>query len=151
MKTLVTLLKIAMLVTTLSFVMSCDNKKKNTSANTNYAYNNGLYTNQNGYCINSQTGQQAPATYCQSQYNTGGYGQATCTGNGNYFVWGTPDQMCATQPSNSATHGYGCWKSCAYMNCSGQIACPGGGSTQYQTGTVQNSLCGYAQPVQCLQ
>ena len=131
MKTLVTLLKLAMLVTTLSFVMSCDKNNKRTN---NTAVNTGIYTyGANGSCINNQTGQQMPVTYCQQQMQNGyGMGQQQCTGNPNIYVWGQPDYSCATQPAQSPTMGYGCWKSCAQMNCSGQIGYMGGSSNLQQ-------------------
>lgn len=137
MKTLVTVLKIAMLVTTLSFVMSCDNKKKNSNNNTNYGYNNGIYTyGANGQCINNQTGQVMPTTYCQ-QYNNGGYGTQQCNGNSSLFVFMRGNQylcqydMTGQQMQIFMQYG-GCWVSCAQTNCSGQIAYPGGSQSQQQ-------------------
>lgn len=138
MKTLVTLLKIAMLVTTLSFVMSCDNKKKSTSNNgTNYAYSNGIYTyGANGTCINNQNGQVVATTYCQQQYNNGyGYGSQQCNGNSSLFVF-IRGQQYACSADYTAYQTFmqygGCWVSCAQTNCSGQIAYPGGSSSQQQ-------------------
>lgn len=132
MKTLVTLLKIAMLVTTLSFVMSCDKNNKRSN-NTTTAYANQIYTyGANGTCINNQTGQQVQPTLCQTQYqNGGGLGQQQCNGNPNLYIWSYADQSCASQ----ATYSNGqqmCWKSCAYTNCSGQMAYPGGSQNQAQ-------------------
>jgi hypothetical protein len=116
MKTLVQLLKIAMLVTTLSFVMSCDKNNKRSN-NTNNIVGNGYTFNQMGQCVDAN-GYPAPnQTYCQmNQYNNGGAQQ--CNGNANIYIWGYPDQSCASQPQNS-NMGYGCWKSCATTNCSG--------------------------------
>lgn len=136
MKTLVTLLKIAMLVTTLSFVMSCDNKKKSSNNNVP-VYGNSIYTyGANGTCINSQNGQQVSVSYCQQQYNNGyGYGSQQCNGNSNLYIWSYADQTCSTQPTsvqNGYTQTYMCWKSCAYTNCSGQVAYPGGSQSQQQ-------------------
>lgn len=144
MKTLVTLLKIALLATTLSFVMSCDkNNKRSSNNNTAYAYGAGLYTyGANGQCINNQNGQVVPVNYCQQQYNNGyGYGTQQCNGNASLFVWSQVNQQmmmqygydpsCSSQPAN-VNGFYGCWKSCAQTNCSGQIAYPGGSQSQQQ-------------------
>lgn len=150
MKTLVTLLKIAMLVTTLSFVMSCD---KNNKRSNNTAYGNQLYTyGANGTCINNQNGQPVQLQLCQQQYNNGGgYGSQQCNGNPSLFVWSQAnqqmvqqygsDQSCSTQPyMNGQPYVYGqvvtgpimCWKSCQTTNCSGQTAYPGGSQSQSQ-------------------
>jgi hypothetical protein len=107
MKTIVTLLKIAMLITTLSFVMSCDknNKRSNNTATT--AYTNGIYT----------------------------YGTQQCNGNSSLFVFIRGQQYaCSTDQTAYQTfmqYG-GCWVSCAMTNCSGQIAYQGGSSNQSQ-------------------
>lgn len=111
MKTLIQLLKIVMLVTTLSFVMSCDKNNKRSS-NNNMVYGNG-YGYNNAYPN----------------------GQQQCNGNPSLFIWGYPDQTCASQPQQSSM-GYGCWKSCAYTSCSGQVAYPSG-----STGTQQGVQC----------
>ena len=138
MKTLVTVLKLAMLVTTLSFVMSCDKNNKRSSNNTT----TGIYTyGANGTCVNNQTGQQMPVQYCQQQYNNGyGYGTQQCNGNSSLFIWTYADQGCSTQPQMWSPNGqyntnqqtYYCWKSCATTNCSGQTAYPGGSQSQSQ-------------------
>ncbi|AZZ36318.1 hypothetical protein CIK05_05785 [Bdellovibrio sp. qaytius] len=134
MKTLVTLLKLAMLVTTLSFVMSCDKNNKKTN---NTAVNTGIYTyGANGSCINNQTGQQMPVTYCQQQYQSGyGYGTQQCNGNSSLFVFLRGQQYACqsdyTQMQNFQQYG-GCWVSCAMTSCSGQLAYPGGSSAQSQ-------------------
>lgn len=125
MKTLVTLLKLAMLVTTLSFVMSCDKANKKTN---NTAIHTGVYQyGANGTCLNTQTGQQMPITYCQQQ--TGGYGSQQCNGNSTLYVFiRGQQQYCSTdQRSYSDFMQYGgCWISCSQMSCSGQIAYPAG-------------------------
>lgn len=137
MKTLVTLLKIAMLVTTLSFVMSCDKNNKRSNNNNTTAYANGIYTyGANGTCINNQTGQQMPVSYCQQQYNNGGgYGQQQCNGNSSLFVFIRGQQYACssdyTQMQTFQQYG-GCWVSCAQTNCSGQTAYPGGSQSQQQ-------------------
>lgn len=138
MKTLVTLLKIALLATTLSFVMSCDkNNKRSSNNNTAYAYGAGLYTyGANGQCINNQNGQVVPVNYCQQQYNNGyGYGTQQCNGNASLFVFVRGNQyacsMDYTQMQIFSQYG-GCWVSCAQTNCSGQIAYPGGSQSQQQ-------------------
>ena len=133
MKTLVTVLKLAMLVTTLSFVMSCDKNNKRSSNNTT----TGIYTyGANGTCVNNQTGQQMPVQYCQQQYNNGyGYGTQQCNGNSSLFVFLRGQQYACsadyTQMQTFQQYG-GCWVSCATTNCSGQTAYPGGSSSQTQ-------------------
>lgn len=135
MKTLVTLLKIAMLVTTLSFVMSCDKNNKKTNNNT--AYGNQIYTyGANGTCINNQNGQPVQPQLCQQQYNNGGgYGSQQCNGNPNLFVFLRGQQYACqtdyTQMQTFQQYG-GCWVSCATTNCSGQTAYPGGSQSQAQ-------------------
>lgn len=133
MKTLVTLLKIAMLVTTLSFVMSCDknNKRSNNPVNT------GIYTyGANGICINNQTGQQVQPTLCQQQYQNGyGYGSQQCNGNPNLYIF-LRGQQYACSADYTAMQTFqqygGCWVNCATTNCSGQIAYPSGSQSQAQ-------------------
>ena len=154
MKTLVTLLKIAMLVTTLSSVMSCDKNNKRSN-NTTTAYGNQIYTyGANGTCINNQTGQQVQPQLCQQQYQ-GGYGQSVqCTGSMNgisYFIFVRGQQNFCSGDNRSysdfSQYG-GCWVSCNSINCSGQQACQGGG---VQTGgQIVSQQCGYTMPVQCL-
>jgi len=133
MKTLVTLLKLAMLVTTLSFVMSCDKNNKKTN---NTAVNTGIYTyGANGSCINNQTGQQVQVNLCQQQYQ-GGYGQAQqCNGNPQLYAFLRGQQYACqtdyTQMQTFQQYG-GCWVSCATTNCSGQLAYPAGATSQSQ-------------------
>ncbi len=132
MKTLVTLLKLAMLVTTLSFVMSCDKNNKRSSNTTTGIYTYGA----NGTCVNNQTGQQMPVTYCQQQYNNGyGYGTQQCNGNSSLFVFIRGQQYaCSSDYTQMQTYSQygGCWVSCAMTNCSGQTAYPGGSQSQTQ-------------------
>lgn len=135
MKTLVTLLKITMLATALSFVMSCD--KNNKRSNNTTAYANSIYTyGANGTCINNQNGQQVSVTYCQQQYNGGyGYGTQQCNGNSSLFVFIRGQQYACSMDYNQmqtfSQYG-GCWVSCAQTNCSGQVAYPGGSTSQQQ-------------------
>lgn len=136
MKTLVTLLKIVMLVTTLSFVMSCDKNNKRSN-NNNTVYGTGIYTyGANGQCINNQNGQVVATTYCQQQYNNGyGYGSQQCNGNSSLFVFIRGQQYACSADMTAYqtfTQYGGCWVSCAQTNCSGQIAYPGGSSSQSQ-------------------
>lgn len=132
MKTIVTLFKIAMMITTLSFVMSCDQNNRRSN-NTAAIGLNGIYAyGTNGQCMNTQTGQIMPTTYCQ---NTGGFGSQQCNGNSSLFVFIRGQQFaCNTDQIAYQTfmqYG-GCWVSCAMTNCSGQIAYQGGSSNQSQ-------------------
>ena len=147
MKTLVTLFKIAMLVTTVSFVMSCDKNNKKTN---NTGVNAGIYTyGANGICINNQTGQQMPVTYCQNQYNNGGYGSQSCNGNPNLYIFIRGNQsLCQYDYTGQQMQVYnssgGCWISCANqygISCSGQQAYPGNTGQYMQSQPL---------PVQCL-
>lgn len=133
MKTLITIFKLAMFVTTLSFVMSCDKNNKRSTTNTT----TGIYTyGVNGTCVNNQTGQQMPIQYCQQQYNNGyGYGSQQCNGNSSLYIFVRGQQFACsadyTQMQIFSQYG-GCWVSCAATNCSGQVAYPSGSSSTSQ-------------------
>lgn len=121
MKTLIRLLKLAILPFTVAMLFAGCGKSDNSNSsttNTGYSYVNGIcynssgqqvlstyctsttsgYTYSNGLCYMTSTGQQVPTTYCTTSSSTG-YTTQTCYGP-YYYSNGYQTQLVYCNGSN---------------------------------------------------
>lgn len=149
MKTFKTFLQLTLVLASLAFFSSCDNKK--SSSNATATYNTGYTYNQMGQCVQSSTGQIVAAMYCQQNNIGSGYqynqmNQCVRTNTGQIV----DSYYCQNNIGNGGYQGVQCnnsgywiwsgyqWVQCGagymgtYVNCSGQTAYPSGATSQSQ-------------------